>query len=223
MINETVSTSGNLSTSITGTWNYLSSDLYNRVNDIINAPVNTTDMLWMLLPMVATLLLMEFYFGRYKEEDMGWNTAFGNSIVLLFVAIDSFRHLYEPSGQEVLEFISTASDIKIIVPLLILLLALVLMLVDFFHFLPKRYAYIMSSPAYINLLGIFGIITVYSTSIPLDWTTVFAFVIIFIIANLIMLGLYYVIPTYKPTISKIITIDDVELYDKESDKKKKKD
>jgi hypothetical protein len=163
---------------------------------------------------------MEFYFGRYKEEELGWNTAFGNSIVLLFVAIDSFRHLYEPSGQKVLEYIATASDIKIIVPLFILLLALVLMLVDFFHFLPKKFAYVISSPTYINLLGVFGIIIVYSNSVPLDWTTIFIFFIMFIIANLISLGLYYIIPTYKPTISKILTVDDIEKYGEELKKKK---
>lgn len=212
MINETVSTAGAVNSVMSDTWHYLSYDLFNRGTDIVTSPIDTPDMLWMLLPLLATLLLMEFYFGRYKDEELGWNTAFGNSLVLLFVAIDSFRHLHEPSGESVLEFLATAPDIKIIVPLMIVLMGLILMFIDFFHFVPKKIAYIISSPTYINLIGLFGIIIVYSESVPLDWTTMLAFFIIFIIANLIMLALYYVIPKYRPTIRKILTVDDVEKY-----------
>jgi hypothetical protein len=129
--------------------------------------------------------------------------------------------LYEPSGQTIIQFISTAADIKVIIPLWIAGLALLLMLVDFFHFLPKKIKYIVSSPAYINLIGLLGIIVIYTSSIPLDWTTVFACVILFVIANLISLILYYIIPSYKPTISKILTVEDVEKYGEELNKKKK--
>jgi hypothetical protein len=219
MINETISSISAISNT---TWNYLSTDLFNRGVDIVEAPFYTSNMLWMLLPLLATLLLMEFYFGRYKDEELGWNTAFGNTLVLIFISIDLFRHLYEPSGQTVLQFISTASDIKVIVPLVIAGLALLLMLVDFFHFLPKKIAYIVSSPAYINLMGLLGIIVVYSHKVPLDGTTVFACAIIFIIANLISLLLYYLIPSYKPTISKILTAEDIEKYTSDLNKKKGK-
>jgi len=201
------------------TWNYLSINLFHRGVDIIEAPLNTPDMLWMLLPLLATLLLMEFYFGRYKDKELGWNTAFGNILVLMFISIDLFRHLYEPSGQSAIQFIASASNIKLIVPLGIAGLALLLMLVDFFHFLPKKIAYILSSPAYVNLIGLLGIIIVYAT-IPLDWTTIFACVILFVIANLISLLLYYIIPSYKPTISKILTVEDIEKYGEELSKKK---
>jgi len=176
----------------------------------------------MLLPLLATLVLMEFYFGRYKDEELGWNTAFGNALVLMFVAIDLFRNLYEPSGQTLLQFVTTVTDIKAIIPIWIAAMALILMFIDFFHFIPKKIAYILSSPIYINLIGLLGIIIVYTNLIPLDWTTVFACAVLFIIANLITLVLYYIIPSYKPTISKILTVDDIEKYGEELSKKKKK-
>lgn len=222
MINETVATGGAINSVMVDTWNYLSRDLFHRSIDIVEAPVHAPDMLWMLLPLIATLLLMEFYFGRYKDEELGWNTAFGNALVLMFVAIDLFRHLYEPSGQTILHFITTASDIKILIPVWIIVMALTLMLIDFFHFVPKKIAYIISSPIYINLIGLLGIIVVYSTFVPLDWTTVLACVVLFIIANLLTLLMYYIIPSYKPTISKILTVDEVELYGEELSKKRKK-
>jgi hypothetical protein len=216
MINETISSIGFV---INTTWNYLSKDLFHRGVDIIEAPFFTQDMLWMLLPLLATLLLMEFYFGRYKDEELGWTEAFGNALILAFVSIDLFRHLYEPSGQSALQFIALASNIKVIIPLWIAGLALVLMFVDFFHFLPKKIAYVICSPAYVNLLGLLGIIIVY-TPIPLDWTTIFACIILFVIANLISLMLYYIVPSYKPTISKILTVEDIEKYGEELSKKK---
>ncbi len=219
MINETLSS---INSVVSTTWNYLSVDLFNRGVDIVEAPIYTPNMLWMLLPLLATLLLMELYFGRYKDEELGWNTAFGNTIVLVFISIDLFRRLFEPSGQTALQFILSASDIKIIIPLWIAGLALVLMIVDFFHFLPKKIAYVISSPTYINLLGLLGIIIVYSSGIPLDWTTVFACVILFVIINLITLLLHYIIPGYKPTISKILTVEDMEKYSEELKKKKNK-
>ncbi|HYD03695.1 MAG TPA: hypothetical protein VEC16_05345 [Alphaproteobacteria bacterium] len=201
---------------------YLSNDLYTRGVDIVFAPVNTPAMLWMLLPLLATLFLMEFYFGRYKDEEMGWNTAFSNAIVLVFIAIDLFRRLYEPTGLGVTEFIATGTDIKIIVPLWIMLLAIILLFINFFHFMPKKLAYIISSPAYINMVGLLGIIVVYSKDIPLDWTTIFACAILFLAANAIALLLYYLIPSYKPTISKILTPEDVEKYGEELRRKKNK-
>ena len=38
--------------------------------------------------------IVAFYFGKYHEEELGWNTAVGNSLVLLFVAMDLLRHIY---------------------------------------------------------------------------------------------------------------------------------
>jgi hypothetical protein len=222
MINETITVAGTFNNVMSDTWSYLSNDLFNRSLGIVEAPIHVPKMLWMLLPLLATLVLMEFYFGRYKDEELGWNTAFGNALVLMFVAIDLFRNLYEPSGQTLLQFVTTVTDIKAIIPIWIAAMALILMFIDFFHFIPKKIAYILSSPIYINLIGLLGIIIVYTNLIPLDWTTVFACAVLFIIANLITLVLYYIIPSYKPTISKILTVDDIEKYGEELSKKKKK-
>jgi hypothetical protein len=219
MLNEAIIA---INSAANATWTYTSNDLFNRGTDMVLAPMHASDMLWMLLPLAATLLLMEFYFGRYKDEEMGWNTAFGNSLVLIFIAIDLFRHLFEPSGLSIIQFIMMTSDIKIIIPLGIILMALVLMIVDFFHFLPKKLAYIVSSPTYVNLISLLGIIIVYTSGIPLDWTTMLACIILFITANLVSLGLYYIIPKYKPTISKILTVEDVEKFSEELSKKRNK-
>jgi hypothetical protein len=219
MLNETISTAGSI---INITSHYITDELYTGGINIITAPFNNNNMLWMLLPLLATLLLMEFYFGRYKDEELGWNTAFGNALVLCFVAIDLFRHLYGSSTANIIEYILTINDVKIIIPLVIASLAIILIFIDFFHFLPEKIAYALSSPAYINLIGLLGIILIYTDSILLNWTTIFACVIIFIMVNLITLVLYYIIPKYEPTISKILTIKDVETINAENTEFKNK-
>lgn len=219
MLNETISTAGYI---VNTTANYISGDLYTTGKHIITAPFTNQSMLWMLLPLLATLLLMEFYFGRYKDEEVGWNTAFGNSLVLSFVAIDLFRYLYGSSEHGILEFIATSNDIKILIPLVIATLAAILILIDFFHSIPEKIAYAISSPMYVNLIGLLGIIVVYTESIKLDWTTLLASMILFIIANIIMVILYYIVPNYEPTISKIITLRELES-DNEKKESKKKD
>ena len=54
----------------------------------------TQEVLWILAPLVITLILMEMYFGRYKEEELGWNTAFGNTLILIFISANLIHHLH---------------------------------------------------------------------------------------------------------------------------------
>jgi len=167
----------------------------------------------MLLPILTTIVFMEFYFGRYKEEELGWNTAYGNALVLLFVSIDLFRHTYEPLGLTLKEAIIIGNP-KIIISLIIACFALLLILIDYFHFLPKKIAYIFSSPAYIHIISFLGVIIVYSKSIYLDWTTLFACFTILIVLFLLAELLYFIVPSYTPPLKRILTVDDLETYRK---------
>jgi hypothetical protein len=210
MINETIQGG---SAAVHASLNYLQYDLLKRITDIFNAPFKITNMLWMLLPLLATLILMEFYFGRYKEEELGWNTAFGNALVLIFVSIDLFRHVYDPVGGVIFSFLY-AGHAKIIISIVVFLFGILLLFMDFFHFIPKKVAYLLSSPIYINLISLFGIIIVYSDNIPLDWTTLCAFIIIFAFANVAAQIIYWVVPSYKPPLQRILTVEDVEEFGK---------
>ena len=205
MFNETLSAvAGVTATSL----DYLKTDFLGRIFEIFNAPSDTPKMLWMLLPLLATAILLEFYFGRYKEEELGWNTAYGNALVLAFVSIDLFRHIYEPLGLSVVDAVA-GNHPKIIISIAIFALALLLILIDFFHFLPKKVAYAISSPTYINFLSILGIIIVYS-SIPLDWTTLFACIVILGLLTLVSQIIYWIVPDYTPPIHRILTVEDIE-------------
>ncbi len=138
-----------------------------RIIEIVNSPIKTLEMLWLLVPLLLTLFLMELYFGRYQDEELGWNTAFGNVILLIFVAAYLANHIYTNE----LYFDVT----KITVTATVILFGIILMIVDFFHLLPKKIAFQISSKLPINFLAFSAIILVY-TNIPVDYITLAAFI-----------------------------------------------
>jgi hypothetical protein len=213
MLNETVSGAMSI---VNVTTHYISDDLYSRGFAIIDAPFRVPDMLWMLIPILATLLFMEFYFGRYKEEELGWNTAFGNSLVLTFVAIDLFRRIYEPTGMTVLATLQS-NDAKILIAMVIFGFALLLAFTNFFHFISKKVAYAISSAPFIHLLALLGIIVVYSDNIAMDWTTLFAGSIVFLLANFSLHLVYLIVPSYRPPLQRIINIEQIPSLSKNKD------
>lgn len=163
-----------------------------RLKQIILAPIEYPEMIWILTPMAVTLLLMTLYFGRYKREELGWNTAVGNSLVLLFVSLDLLQKAYPEANplRALLVFLRTMSDsgfatevLPGIVAGMILLYSLFLLTADFHHWLPKKLAFFISSSLPINILAYFGIIFVYGATAgsppPLDWYTFFAFFTLF--------------------------------------------
>jgi hypothetical protein len=218
MFNETLRAASVISNN---TITYFKTDFFERTVDIVYAPFikDNESMLWMLLPLIATILFMEFYFGRYKEEELGWNTAYGNALVLLFVSIDLFRHTYEPLGLTLEEAVLLGNP-KIIIALGIFGFALLLILIDYFHFLSKKIAYIISSPTYIHIISVLGVIIVYSKSILFDWTTLFACFTILIVLFLLAELLYFIVPSYTPPLKRILTVEDLEIYRKKGNIKK---
>lgn len=165
-----------------------------RLKQIIVAPIEYPEMIWILTPMVVTLFLMTLYFGRYKREELGWNTAVGNSLVLLFVSLDLLQKAYPEANplRALLVFLRTLSDTGLSADLLpgvvagmILLYSLFLLTADFHHWLPKKLAFFVSSSLPINILAYFGIIFVYGATagspLPLDGYTFFAFLALFVL------------------------------------------
>jgi len=157
---------------------YFLQQVYPRFIILLKAPVVHPEMIWIVIPLFVTLLLMEFYFGRYRQEELGWNTAFGNAIVLLFVAIDLFRHIY--TNPITLANLST-TYMKTLVACLVGVEALWLMFLDYFHFLPKKVAFFISSALPNNVTAYVAIAIVYSTVVPFDMVTILAAVLFFFI------------------------------------------
>jgi hypothetical protein len=152
---------------------------YNRIIEIATAPASYPEMLWIITPLLITLLLVEFYLGKYAFEEIGWITAMSNALVLLFVALTLVRKLYI-DGLLTSFSLSSAAEPKIFVVALLIVAGVLFSALDFFHVLPKRTAFAISSVLPISLAAYFAIVIVY-TSIPLELATLVAFTAVFII------------------------------------------
>jgi len=149
-----------------------------RLEELVTAPYYYPDMIWMVIPLITTLLIMQFYFGRYSKEEMGWNTAVGNTLVLFFIALDLLRHIYNLPPADLINFFYY--PIKTMVALLVSIEALTLFFADFFRFLPKRLAFFISSPLPVNLTAYVAIALVYS-HLAFDYYTILAALVLFVI------------------------------------------
>ena len=169
------------------TWEYTKL----RFQELISAPYYYPDMIWMIVPLVVTLFVMQFYFGKYSKEEMGWNTAVGNTLVLFFISLDLLRHIYNLPPADLINFFYY--PIKTMVALLVSMQAITLFFADFFRFLPKRLAFFISSPLPVNLTAYVAIALVYS-HLALDKYTILAglllFLILFIIIHILQFFVY---------------------------------
>ncbi len=165
-----------------GWWSWFSQvfwpAVWQETQVLVSAPASTPEMLWITIPLAVTLLLMTFYFGMYRKEEMGWNTAVGNSIVLMFVAIDLLRLIYTLTDPPaVLNY--AAHFWQTLVVLIILLEAILMIFFNFFHILPKRLAYFFSAPLPVNLQAYIVAAIVYTGRDP-TWSTFWAGVLMFL-------------------------------------------
>lgn len=144
-------------------------NLSNRFMELIFAPFEHPETLWMVIPVLFTLLFIELYFGRYRAEELGWNSAFGNSLVLIFVSIDLVRLLYSQSGITAFLYINP----KVALIIAVVLEGMVLTTMSFLHALPKHVLFNFSSALPMNFIAYISILLVY-TDIPIDFYTLLA-------------------------------------------------
>lgn len=171
-----------------------------RAFELLEQPALNTEMLWILLPLLATLFLIELYFGRYKKESLGWNSAVGNSLVLFFVAVNLFSYLYRNDMLLSVSFIPPALFMqalsKSIITFFILLESILLLVLNFFHLMPRNLAFGVSSALIINFIGVMAVVLVYS-SLVIDIITLLAIIFLFIFVALLFKLLQLIIPKAK--------------------------
>jgi hypothetical protein len=158
-----------------------------RFIELLLAPVEHLEMLWIAAPLILALFLTEIYFSRYKGEELGWNSAYGNALVLLFVALDIFRYLYNNNLLDTL-------NIKLAIALAVSIMAVLLMMVNFLHMFPEHIAYGLSSKLPMNFLAYVALILVYS-NIPIDILTLISSTGLLVIFSAIIILIRSLIPT----------------------------
>lgn len=138
----------------------------------MTAPIADPSMLWEVLPLIITMFLLEIYFGKHKKEKLGWNTAFANALVLIFVGANLIRVLYE---NDILGL-----NLKLGVIVLMMVLGIGIAFLDFYHLIPEIIAFEISSKLPLNYLAYIVIVYVH-TDMVLNLATLAAIVLLFIL------------------------------------------
>lgn len=155
-----------------------------RALEILAAPFIDSDIAWSIAPLLFALVTIQMYFGKYKTEQLGWNTAFGNTISLMWVTAILLRFIHERSGGLInsLKIIEIRGYVILVIVLAVF--TFLISILEFNHKLPRKYAFLVSSALPINLLAFFSIIIV-MMKFPLNWTTFWACFSIFLVFALI--------------------------------------
>lgn len=155
------------------------------------APFIYPEMWWLLIHLILTFVLFEFYFERHQGEDLGWSAALANSIVMVFVSMELLRALYHHNGTPFSVLVHVVQDYltlgifsqKIIILTLVILLGilgLATAVINYFHFLPRELAFIVSGHKTVNLLAYFLMVIVWrftnNNPMPIDITTLVALI-----------------------------------------------
>ncbi|MBU0757060.1 MAG: hypothetical protein KKF44_03265 [Nanoarchaeota archaeon] len=147
-------------------------DILSMVGQVLFAPFKYTDMLWVVIPLFVSLTLIELYFGRYTSEELGWNSALSNSMLLAFVGLNLFQRIFDKNKP----WFSFPWS-KFFVASLLFVIGLVFLYMNFYHKLPKRLAFTLFSVLPVNMIAYFAVVLVY-TSIPFNLITFISWLIL---------------------------------------------
>ena len=172
---------------------------YSRFMELITAPYHHKDMIWIVLPLVTALFLMQLYFGRYKKEELGWNTAVGNSLALIFVAVDLTRQIYLNSASTTVFNFIFDNFSKVMIVFILGIVSFWLLFGEFFHLFPKKFAFLISSSLPTTLIAYLAIILIY-TKIPIDFSILLASLMMFIVLTILFKIIHMLEPAFRERI-----------------------
>ena len=117
--------------------------------EIFSSPFKDLTILWILIPIILFWFIIEIYFGRYKAEKLGWNTALGNGLTIFWTVIISLKTLFANNFElfsinKLLFIISIAAYSAFIIS------------ISFTHRIKGKIFFIFASPTIVYYL--FGIV-----------------------------------------------------------------
>ena len=152
--------------------NFHINEVIPRCWELLTAPMDYPDMWAIVGPLAMTLICMEFYFGRYKTEQISWDSAFGNTIALFFVTAALLHQLF--IRHNILLLVPTYPAFgQLLVVIGLAIIAIMLALGNYFHKTPKNILQFASSAEIITVIS-FVISVIIFANIPLSFTTLYA-------------------------------------------------
>lgn len=181
-----------------------------RFLELALVPLRNTDMLWAAVPLVAATAFITLYFARHQREELGWNTAFGNTMVFLFMAMNLIREMYQSSSPPSWENV-TSNPLYLTFTVALACAGAFLMLVTYFHLLPKRLAFAIFSAVPINVAAYVMISIVYA-GVPADPVTG--------VAGIVLMAAVWVAAQAIRAVAGAFIVDEGEFSAEEREEKK---
>lgn len=146
------------------------STIQQGVEHLFLAPLNYPEILPTVLPLIIGALIIELYFGKHPEEQLGWNTSVGNAVIWSVISLNILitSDLAVIERQAVYGFIAAGAFVTYM---------------DFYHRWPPAIAYTVSSAGIVYSLAYILVVMV-ETNLSFTQTGVKSAVIFFIAVNM---------------------------------------
>lgn len=155
-----------------------------RFIDLVKAPLTDNQMLWTAVPLVIATVFMTLYFGKYRKEELGWATAFGNTMVFLFVSLSIIQYMYYAEGPGSWNNV-LSNQFYLTITIVLTLIALFFMFITYYHLLPKKVAFFLFSAPPVNI-SVYVLMTIVYTGVPVDYITLGAAAVLFLVIMLLL-------------------------------------
>lgn len=161
--------------------------MLNALWEIVKSPFKEWSAWWFLAPILILWVILELYFGRYKSETLGWNTALANGITLIWVNIESMRYLFSTHPEPFL--------LRFVPIILILAYGSFIMYISFTHKFSGRVTYTLAAPTPIYFLSAISVLWGHGNLI-LTWFVVLDLILLYPIIT----GVFALIKKFLPEV-----------------------
>jgi hypothetical protein len=128
-------------------------ELLHTLVKFLYAPVLFPKMLWIVIPVILAILLMELYFWRYPRLNIDYHKSMENTIFLLFISFDLLRYVVMDGYH---------NAVKVFLCLGFIVFNVIIALLDLYHKLPLSLFSRLSSKFVIAFFSYVVVVLVYS-------------------------------------------------------------
>ena len=169
-----------------GFFNILGNNMFDALKEILKSPFRDFSIWWILAPVFILWVVLELYFAKHQNEELGWNTALGNGISLAWITVTLMKYLFE---NNMVNF----NWLKFIIVLLIMCYGFFVAYTSFKHYFSPETTFLLASPSPIYYLSTIAILWSYNV-LEISLYVILDLIIIY----LIVIGIFALIRKYMP-------------------------
>jgi hypothetical protein len=157
-------------------------------------------LLWQIAPLIILWIILEVYFGRYHKEKLGWNTALGNGISMMWIVLSALQFAF--SNQEKFK-VSWSLFVSLF---LIGGYSIFIIAISFKHSFKSKWVYLFASPTPVYYFSIISLMIAHQVII-LSLISIAAIGFMF----LFMMIIFYIMRLLIPDAKKEIEDEEEDL------------